>query len=112
VQNECLSIKSRIEALDGDRQPLVNERCFAAVTRDVADSSAEVIKKLVCRLIHWTKRLHGDYYYYYYYCIIIIIIIIKESCRAQDRPIDGHKCDMPAVNVYKLFKCQLSTYNS
>ena len=31
VQNECLSIKSRIEALDGDRQPLVNERCFAAV---------------------------------------------------------------------------------
>ena len=49
VQNECLSIKSRIEALDGDRQPLVNERCFAAVTGDVADSSAEVIKKLVCR---------------------------------------------------------------
>jgi len=32
VQNECLSIKSRIEALYGDRQPLVNERCFAAVT--------------------------------------------------------------------------------
>ena len=44
VQNECLSIKSRIEALDGDRQSLVNERCFAAVTGDVADSSAEVIK--------------------------------------------------------------------
>ena len=60
MQNECLLIKSRIEALDGDRQPLVNERCFAAVTGDVADSSAEVIKKLVCRLIHRAKRLHGD----------------------------------------------------
>jgi len=35
VQNEYLSIKSPIEALDGDRQPLVNERCFAAVTRDI-----------------------------------------------------------------------------
>jgi len=31
VQNECLSIKSRIEALDGDRQPLVNERRFAGI---------------------------------------------------------------------------------
>jgi len=61
VQNKCLSIKSRIEPLDGDRQPLVNERCFAAVTGDVADSSADVIKKLVCRLI----------------IIIITIIIIK-----------------------------------
>jgi len=30
VQNECLLIKSCIEALDGDWQPLVNERCFAA----------------------------------------------------------------------------------
>ena len=61
VQNKCLSIKSRIEALDGDRQPVVNERCFAAATGDVADSSAEVIKKLVCRLIHRAKRLHGDW---------------------------------------------------
>ena len=61
VQNECLSIKSRIKALDGDRQPLVNERCSAAVTGDVADSFAEVIKKLVCRLIHRAKRLHGDW---------------------------------------------------
>jgi len=43
VQNQWLSIKSRIEELDGDRQPLVNERCFAAVTGDF------------------------DYYYYYYY---------------------------------------------
>jgi len=60
MQNECLSIKSRIEALDGDRQPLVNERCFAALTGDFADSSAEVIKKLVCRLIHRAKRLHSD----------------------------------------------------
>jgi len=31
------SIKSRIEALDGNRKPLVNDRCFAAVTGDVAD---------------------------------------------------------------------------
>jgi len=62
VQNECLSIKSRIEALDGDWQPLVNERCFAAVTGDVADSSAEVFEKLVCRLIYRAKRLHGSYY--------------------------------------------------
>ena len=65
VQNVCFSIKSRIEALDGDRQPLVNERCFAAVTGDVADSSAEVTKKLVCGLIHRAKRLHGNYYYYF-----------------------------------------------
>jgi len=35
VQNECFWIKSRIEALDGDRQSLVNERCFAAVTTAV-----------------------------------------------------------------------------
>jgi len=47
--------------LDGDRQPLMNEKCFAAVTGDVADSSAEVIKKLVCRLIHRAKCLHGDW---------------------------------------------------
>ena len=43
------------------RAVLSNERCFEAVTGDVADSYAEVIKKLVCRLIHRAKRLHGDW---------------------------------------------------
>jgi len=77
VQNECLSIKSRIEALDGDRQPLVNERCFAAVSGDVVDSSTEVIKKLVCRLIHRAKRLQGDWKKYVCggdFCILIALL--------------------------------------
>jgi len=60
VQNECLSIKSRIEGLDGDRQPLVNERCFAAVTRDVTDSSAEVIKKVIVIITIFIERTNSS----------------------------------------------------
>ena len=52
VQNECLSIESRIEALDGDWQPLVNERCFAAVTGDVADSIIIIIIIIIIIKLH------------------------------------------------------------
>ena len=33
VQNECLAIESCTEALNGDWEPLENERYFASVTR-------------------------------------------------------------------------------
>jgi len=88
VQNECLSIKSRIEALDGDRQPLVNEKCFAAVTGDVADSSAEIIK-MVCRLIHRAKRLHGDWKKSVCgrdFCILIALLGSSYSSATSPRP--------------------------
>ena len=42
VQNECLTIESCIEALNGDWEPLENERYFASVNSDVANSSAKV----------------------------------------------------------------------
>jgi len=69
VQNECLSIKSRIEALDGDRQPLVNERCFAAVIGDIADSIIIIINIII--IIISLPRIHV--------CNVLIISSDKAS---------------------------------
>ena len=63
VQNECVTvtIESRIEALNGDWEPLENERYFASVTSDVTNSSTEVFKEKVRILIHRAQGLHGDW---------------------------------------------------
>ena len=61
VQNECLTIESYIEALNGDREPLENERYFSSVTNDVTNSSAMVFKEKIRRLIRRTQGLHGDW---------------------------------------------------
>ena len=60
---ERMPIESRIEALNGDWQLVKNQRYCAAVTSKVTNSSAEVFKEKVRRVIHRAEGLHvyGDF---------------------------------------------------
>ena len=61
MPSEWLVEQRRIRTLDCDRQPLVNERPFSAVTRHFTDLAAKVFEEIVCRVVRWAQDLHGDW---------------------------------------------------
>ena len=48
-------------SVNGDWEPLENERYFADITSNVTNSFAKVLKEKLHRLIHRAKGLHGDW---------------------------------------------------